>query len=254
VNTLKMGVVTGLLLALSASTGAQTAKPEIKPDAKADPSAQILKTLQTRLPVTIDKVQPSQWPGLYEVVTGEGLYYTDAAGDYLFLGKVMDTKTRENVTDKRFNALTQVEFNSLPLNLAFKQIKGDGSRKLAVFADPDCPFCVKFEKSLQDVTNVTVYTFLYPLESLHPDAMEKSKRIWCAKDRQSTWSTWILTRKELPAVADCNTDALMALAKLGEKLKINGTPTLIFEDGHRIPGALDKQQLEAEFAGIKPKG
>lgn len=253
-NTLKMGVVSGLLaLVLGASSGAQSAKPETKPDAKGDPSAQILKTLQTRLPVAIEKVQPSQWPWLYEVVTAEGLYYTDAAGDYLILGKIMDTKTREDLTTKRWNVLSQVEFNSLPLNLAFKQIKGDGSRKVAVFADPDCPFCVRFEKTLQEITNVTVYTFLYPLESLHPDAMEKSKRIWCAKDRQSTWNAWILNKKELPAVSDCNTDALTTLVKLGERLKINGTPTLIFEDGHRVPGALSKEQLEAEFAGIKPK-
>jgi thiol:disulfide interchange protein DsbC len=248
-----------LALALSAASGAQDikaeAKPEAKQDARSDASARILKTLRTRLPkVEIEKVQPSQWPWLYEVITDGELFYTDETGNYLFYGKVMDTRTREDLTGKRWNELTQVDFNTLPLNLAFKQVKGDGSRKVAVFADPDCPFCVRFEKSLQDVTNVTVYTFLYPLESLHPDAMEKAKRIWCAKDRQSTWSAWILDRKELPADKSCNTDALSTLTKLGEKMKVMGTPTLVFEDGHRVPGALSKEQLEAEFAGIKPKG
>jgi thiol:disulfide interchange protein DsbC len=244
-----------LTLALSASSGARDAKQNTTQDANGDTSARILKTLRTRLPkVEIEKVQPSQWPWLYEVITGGELFYTDETGNYLFYGKVMDTRTREDLTNKRWNELTQVDFNTLPLNLAFKQVKGDGSRKVVVFADPDCPFCVRFEKSLQDVTDVTVYTFLYPLESLHPDAIEKAKRIWCAKDRQSTWSAWILEKKELPADKSCNTEALGTLVKLGEKMKVMGTPTLIFEDGHRIPGALSKEQLEAEFAGMKPKG
>lgn len=242
--------VLGTLVALGlvASSGAQ--------DAKTETTARIQKTLQTRLPkIVIEKVQASQWPWLYEVVTDGELFYTDATGDYLFYGKVMDTRTREDLTTKRWNDLLKVDFNTLPLNLALKQVKGDGSRKVAIFADPDCPYCVRFEKSLQDVTNITVYTFLYPLESLHPDAMVKSKRIWCAADRQAAWSAWMLS-KELPPAGNCNTDALNTLVKLGEKLKVTGTPTLIFEDGRRVPGALDKTQLEAELNSVvtKPKG
>lgn len=264
-NKLKIGVLAGLLALAFMASGASSGAQDIKQDAKGDTAARIMKTLQTRLPkISIEKVQPSQWPWLYEVITDGEMFYTDETGNYLFYGKVMDTRTREDLTGKRWNELMAVDFNTLPLNLAFKLVKGDGSRKIAVFADPDCPFCVRFERSLQDVTNVTVYTFLYPLESLHPDAMEKSKRIWCAKDRQSTWAAWMTNKKELPAAAStCNTDALSTLAKLGEKLKVVGTPTLIFEDGHRVPGALDKEQLEAEFDSAakaknadaaKPKG
>jgi thiol:disulfide interchange protein DsbC len=259
VNKFKIGFLAGMVaLGLAASSGAQEAKQEAKQDAKQDArndvSARILKTLQTRIPkITIEKVQPSQWPWLYEVITDGELFYTDETGNYLFYGKVMDTRTREDLTSKRWNALTAVDFNSLPLNLALKQVKGDGSRKVAVFADPDCPFCVRFEHTLQDVTNVTVYTFLFPLDSLHPNAMEKSKRIWCSKDRQSTWAAWMLNKKELPTTSNCNTDGLNTLVKLGEKMKVSGTPTLIFEDGHRVPGALDKEQLEEEFANAVPK-
>lgn len=248
-NKITVGVLGALAaLALAASSGAQ--------DARTETAARIQKTLQTRLPkVTIEKVQPSQWPWLYEVVTDGELFYTDATGDYLFYGKVMDTRTREDLTTRRWNDLMKVDFNTLPLNLALKQVKGNGSRKVAVFADPDCPYCVRFEKTLQEVTNVTVYTFLYPLESLHPGAMAKSKRIWCATDRQATWSAWILSKKELPQASDCNTEALNTLVKLGEKLKVTGTPTLIFEDGHRVPGAINKDQLEEAFSSVvKPKG
>lgn len=223
-------------------------------DAKAD-AARIQKTLQARLPkITIERVQPSQWPWLYEVVTDGELFYTDATGDYLFYGKVMDTRTREDLTTKRWNDLLKVEFKDLPLNLALKLVKGDGSRKVVVFADPDCPYCVRFEKTLQEMTNITVYTFLYPLEGLHPGAMLKSKRIWCAPDRQSTWTAWMLHKKELPQASNCNTDALDTLLKLGDKMKVNGTPTLIFEDGHRVPGAVDKEQLEQEFNAVKARG
>ncbi len=245
--------VLGVLLALSlmASSGAQEAKNQ---DAKNDTAARIHKALKTRLPkITIEKVQPSQWPWLYEVITDGELFYTDVTGDYLFYGKVMDTRTREDLTSKRWNDLMKVDFNTLPLNLALKLVKGDGSRKVVVFADPDCPFCVRFERTLQEITNVTVYTFLYPLESLHPSAMVKSKRIWCAADRQSTWAAWMLNKKEPPTASDCNTEALNTLVKLGEKLKVTGTPTLIFEDGSRVPGAIDKQQLEETLSSITPK-
>jgi len=255
VNKFKIGFLAGMVaLGLAASSGAQEAKQDAKQDARNDTSARIQKILQARIPkITIEKVQPSQWPWLYEVITDAELFYTDETGDYLFYGKVMDTRTREDLTGKRWNALMAVDFSSLPLNLALKQVKGDGSRKVVVFADPDCPFCVRFEHTLQEVTNVTVYTFLFPLDSLHPNATEKSKRIWCSKDRQSTWAAWMLTKKELPAANDCNTDGLNTLVKLGEKMKVSGTPTLIFEDGHRVPGALDKEQLEAEFASAAPK-
>lgn len=238
-------LATSMALGLTASSGAQ--------EAKSDTAARIQKTLQARLPkVTIEKVQPSQWPWLYEVVTDGELVYSDATGDYLFFGKVMDTKTREDLTTKRWNDLLKVDFSSLPLTLALKQVKGNGSRKLVVFADPFCPYCVRFEKTLQDVTNVTVYTFLYPLESIHPGATDKSKQIWCTQDRQAAWAAWMTSKKE-PGAATCNTEQIATLIKLGEQLKVTGTPTLIFEDGHRVPGAIGKEQLEAELSSAVAK-
>ncbi len=211
----------------------------------------IRKTLQERLPnIAIEKVQPSQWPWLYEVITENEMFYVDGTGDYLFYGKVMDTRTRADLTTRRWNQLSQVDFSSLPLNLAIKHVKGDGSRKVAVFSDPHCPYCVRFEKSLQEMTNITVYTFLYPLESIHPGATQVAKHIWCAPDRAATWTAWMLNKKQ-PAALNCKADQVDTMVKLGEKLKVTGTPTLFFEDGHRIPGALDKDGLEAEFKSLQ---
>lgn len=239
------------LLALWLTLGSMTASHA--QETKADTAARIQKTLQARIPkISIEKVQPSQWPWLYEVVTDGELFYTDTTGDFLFYGKVMDTRTREDLTTKRWNDLLRVDFNSLPLNLALKLVKGDGSRKLVVFADPFCPYCAAFEKTLQEVTNVTVYTFLYPLESIHPGALERSKQIWCMQDRQAAWAAW-MSSKKAPAAATCNTDQLNTLIKLGEKLKVTGTPTLIFEDGNRVPGAIGKAQLEEAFSNAAGK-
>lgn len=210
-------------------------------------TAKIQKTLEARLPnIKIEKVQASQWPGLYEVVTESELVYSDATGNFLFVGNVMDTKTRENLTAQRWNRMLNIDFDSLPLNLAIKLVKGDGSRKLAVFSDPHCPYCVRFEKTLEGINNVTVYTFLYPIQSLHPSAVAKAKEIWCAKDRYAAWTAWMMEKKDTPA-GDCKSDAVDKAVALGEKLKVSGTPTLFFADGHRVPGAVDKEQLEEEF-------
>ena len=122
--------------------------------------------------------------------------------------------------------------------------------KIAVFSDPHCPFCVRFENTLQEVTNITVYTFLYPLESLHPGATDTAKNIWCAPDRAATWTAWMVNKKKPPAIS-CKADEVTTMVKLGEKLKVNGTPTIFFADGHRISAALDKDQLEAELKEVK---
>jgi len=130
-----------------------------------------------------------------------------------------------------------------------KEIKGDGSRKLAVFADPHCPFCTRFIKTLGEMDNITVYTFLFPLEGLHPGATERAKLIWCAKDKVTAWHEWMLNQKDTPTTA-CNTEQMDIVKQVGDKLKINGTPTLIFEDGNRVPGAIGKDDLERTFKSL----
>lgn len=213
--------------------------------------ANLRQTLQTRLNFHVDSIAPSQWPFFYEVVSDGELFYVDKTGDYLFYGKIMDTKSHVDLTAERLKVIDRVDFNTLPLNLAVKEVKGDGSRKIAVFADPHCPFCSRFVKTLQDVDNITVYTFLFPLEGLHPGATERAKQIWCTKDREAAWEDWMLEQKDTPTTV-CNTDQLNTIKTLGEKLNINGTPTLIFEDGSRIPGAIGKDDLEKAFKAQKP--
>ena len=207
----------------------------------------IRKTLAERIPQLekIDEVRATPMGGLYEVRVGTDLFYTDAKGNYLIQGELFDTKARRNLTEDRINKLTAVDFNALPLQDAFATVRGNGKRKLVVFADPNCGYCKRFERDLQNVDNVTIYTFLYPI--LSPDSAEKSRNIWCAKDRNNAWNDWML-REKTPAAASCDTAALQRNLAFGKKHKITGTPTLLFANGARVPGAIGAADIEKRLA------
>ena len=207
----------------------------------------IRKTLAERIPQLekIDEVRTTPMPGLYEVRMGTDLFYTDAKGHFLIQGELIDTKARRNLTEDRINKLTAVDFNALPLQDAFATVRGNGKRKLVVFADPNCGYCKRFERDLQNVDNVTIYTFLYPI--LSPDSAEKSRNIWCAKDRNNAWNDWML-REKTPAAASCDTAALQRNLAFGKKHKITGTPTLLFANGARVPGAIGAADIEKRLA------
>lgn len=209
----------------------------------------IRKTLGERIPQLekIDEVRTTPMSGLYEVRVGTDLFYTDAKGQFLIQGELIDTKARRNLTEDRINKLTAVDFNALPLQDAFTTVRGNGKRKLVVFADPNCGYCKRFERDLQNVDNITIYTFLYPI--LSPDSAEKSRNIWCAKDKTSTWNDWML-RDKPPAAASCDTAALQRNLAFGKKHKITGTPTLLFTNGARVPGAASAQDIEKRLAEI----
>ncbi|MBW7832635.1 MAG: DsbC family protein [Simplicispira suum] len=207
----------------------------------------IRKTLAERIPQLekIDEIQSTPMPGLYEVRIGTDVFYTDAKGNYLIQGELIDTKARRNLTEDRIAKLSAVDFAALPLADAFTVVHGNGSRKLAVFEDPNCGYCKRFERDLQKVQDVTIYTFLYPI--LSPDSAEKSRNIWCAKDRVAAWQDHMLREKVTPP-ASCDTSALQRNLAFGKKHKITGTPTLIFVDGSRVPGAINDVEVEKRLA------
>lgn len=231
-------IVTATLLALSlGSTFAQ--------------EAAIRKNLAERLPnfPKIDEINKTPMAGLYEVrVNGMDIFYTDAEGNYLIQGNLIDTKVRRNLTEERVEKLNAVAFDALPLKDAFTIVHGNGKRKMAVFEDPNCTYCKRFERDMQKVNDVTMYIFLYPI--LSPDSTEKSKNIWCAKDRGKAWQDLML-RDQPAASASCDASALNRNIELGKKHRITGTPTLIFADGSRVPGAISAQQVEKYLTDAK---
>jgi thiol:disulfide interchange protein DsbC len=211
--------------------------------------ANIRKALAERIPQMdkIDEVRSTPMNGLYEVRIGTDLFYTDAKGDYVIQGELIDTKVRRNLTEDRINKLTAIDFSALPLKDAFTVVRGNGKRKLAVFEDPNCGYCKRFERDMQNVNDVTVYMFLYPI--LSPDSAEKSRNIWCAKDKAAAWHDQML-RDKPAAASSCDTSALQRNLALGKKHKITGTPTLIFTDGSRVPGAIGAADVEKRLSEV----
>ena len=215
--------------------------------------AVIRKNIAQRYPElkAIDEISKAPMPGLYELrINGSEIYYTDSQGDYLVAGNLYDTKQKRNLTEERVDKLTAVKFDALPFKDAFTIVRGNGERKLAVFEDPNCGYCKRFERDLQTINNVTVYMFLYPI--LGPDSNKKSEAIWCSKDRGQIWQDWMVREQSIPtSVPICDTNALKRNVELGRNFKINGTPTLIFVDGSRVPGAIDAKQIEKHLADAK---
>jgi thiol:disulfide interchange protein DsbC len=213
--------------------------------------ATIRKNLGERIPQLkkIDEITKSPIPGLYEIrVNDTEIFYTDAEGNYLVQGNLIDTKQRRNLTEERVDKLTAISFDSLPFKDAFTIVRGNGKRKLAVFEDPNCGYCKRFEHELQKVDNVTIHMFLYPI--LSADSIEKSRHIWCAKDKGKTWQDWMV-RDKPAAVASCDTAAIERNVELGRKYKITGTPTLIFVDGTKVPGAISAAEVEKHLTAAK---
>ena len=216
--------------------------------------AVIRKNLAERIPQlkSIDEVSKSPVAGLFEVrVNGTDIFYSDAEGNFLLQGSMIDTRQRRNLTEERIEKLSAISFDALPTKDAFTIVRGNGKRRLAIFEDPNCGYCKRFERDMQKVDNVTIHMFLYPI--LGPDSGEKSKNIWCAKDRGKTWTDWMVREQPPAATATpaCDVTAIARNVELGRKHKITGTPTLLFADGSRVPGAISAAQVEKYLGDAK---
>jgi thiol:disulfide interchange protein DsbC len=208
--------------------------------------ASLRKAIETTYPqVKVDSITKTPFAGMYEVFAGGQILYADDKLTYLITdGQLIDPKTKRNITSSRLEELTKVDVSTLPLDQAIKVVKGNGSRKLFVFSDPDCPYCKRLEQNeLINITDVTIYTFLYPLEQLHPDAGNKARAIWCAPDKATAWQDWIDNGQLPKTTATCDTP-IDKIADLGKKYNITSTPTLIFADGKRMLGAYPAKDIE----------
>ena len=214
--------------------------------------AEVMKRVRERFPQSfVEKVFATPYPGLYEVLMDNRLFYTDEQVSFVMVGNLIDVKSSQNLTQQRLRKLTAIEWKDLPLDLAIRKVKGDGSRRLAVFSDPMCPHCITQERELAKVTNVTIYTFLYPIERLHKGATERSRAVWCSPDRAKAWDDLLLNRVE-PRAKPC-ADPIAKIEALGTKLKVSVTPTLVFGDGTVVTGGIAAQQVEKHLAEAAKK-
>ncbi len=199
--------------------------------------------------VKVDSVAKTPYAGLFEVRVGSEIFYTDEKGQYLFFGNIVEGRSGTDLTKQRTDELSKVKFSDLPLDLALKMVKGNGKRVFATFEDPNCGPCKQVRKNLQELNNVTVYTFMYNI--LAEDSADKSKNIWCSPDRNKAWDEWMLHAKAAPVAAQNCANPNEKVLELGKKLRVNATPTLIFTDGSRMPGAVDAKKIEEKLASIK---
>ena len=228
---------------------ASEVKSKDKPISSIDVSIQqnIEKALTQAYPeenIKIESVSATPIAGLYEVVIyPKQLIYADAKGQYMLVGNLMDVAKQVNLTQERLADLNRVDYKTLPLDKAIKEVRGNGQNHVVVFSDVDCPFCKRLEAEIAQMTDVTVHTFLMPIDSLHPQARAKSKQIWCQSDRTTAWTKWMRESVTPPSVAECD-NPVDELVQLGEKLGFNGTPTLVFPNGKVQSGYLAKADFE----------
>ena len=213
--------------------------------------ATVKTAIQKKYPdIQVEKVTKTPMAGMYEVYAGGQLIYTDENVAYLFVNaSLIDADKKLNLTEERMNELTAIKFEQLPLNLAVKKVKGKGTRKLAYFGDPNCGYCKRFEQGLAKIDDVTIYVFLYPV--LGPDSLEKSKSIWCSKDRMKAWDDQLVNGIAPTAAGTCDTSSIEKTLAFGKQRNITGTPTLFFADGSRVPGAIPVEQVEQRLASAK---
>ena len=212
--------------------------------------AAVKQEMQKKYPgVRVENVAKTPIAGLYEVYAGGEVLYVDENVNYLIVGgRLVDVTRKTDLTDERMRALNAVKFDQLPLDLAFRKVLGNGTRKVAYFADPNCPYCKKIEPDLAKLENVTIYIFLYPI--LGQDSREKSKAVWCSKDRVKVWDDWMLNGNAPKGPGSCDTPIEKILA-YGKQKNINGTPTLFFADGQRVAGAIPAERLQKLLDGAR---
>ena len=218
--------------------------------AHAQSEQQIKTDLQKKLGANakVKSVTPGPISGIYEVIVGNEVFYTDKNSKYLIQGEIINLDTGKNITEQRQSDLNRIKWADLPQANAIKTVRGNGTRQLAIFSDPNCGYCKRLEKSLQQLDNVTLYTYLIPI--LSPDSTQKAKQIWCSSDPYKSYTDWMINGISPSGKGDCATplDKNLALAKT---YGITGTPTLFFTDGSRFPGAVQITDIEKKFSTLK---
>ena len=216
-----------------------------------DGTGNLEKRLKELYPAThIDHVQTSEIPAIYEVTMGTNSAYTDVTGRYFIFGHLYDMKTQRDLTSERMDKQQRIDFSQLPLGDSIKRVHGKGERVLAVFSDPDCPYCKRLEPELDKLDNVTIYTFPFPLQELHPGAPDKAVAVWCASDRARAWDDLMKTGK-VPANKKCE-NPVQRNIQLAQRLGIVGTPTLFTSDGRMLPGAASSERIEQWLVETQP--
>ena len=213
--------------------------------------ASVKKLLQPKVGegAVIESVVKTPFANIFEVKIGDELIYTDSEAKFIFIGRLIDAQSSRDLTQSRLDEMNRIKFSDLPLDAAIKSVKGNGKRVIAVFEDPNCGYCKRFRKTVNEMKDITVYTFMYNI--LSDDSRIKSKNIWCSNNKLKAWDDWMVNGKTPAAAESCASTPHEKILEIGKKYKVTGTPTIFFTDGSRVPGAIDAKMLEAKLASIK---
>ena len=233
------------LTSASAAAAVQPVTIQAQPAASAAQAgiAQMRAAIAHRYPAThVDSIRATPLPGIWEVVMGKNVAYLDASAKWFLFGHLVDMTTQTDVTALRMEEVNRVEFASLPLNLAIPVVHGHGSRRVALFEDPDCPYCKQLEQEIGALGDVTLYVYLFPLAGLHADAERKARNVWCSHDRPAAWRH-MMTEGVVPPDRQCDTP-FAQIAAIAKQWGIQGTPTLVAADGRRHAGTASAAELD----------
>ena len=197
----------------------------------------------------VESVKPSRYPGLYEIKTRESYFYTNASADWILTGDLIDVATKENLTQIQIIAAQTFEFSEIPLENTIKLVRGNGSRKMIVFSDPNCGYCKKLESEFDSVKDVTIY--IQPWAMLTPDSETKIKAVLCSFNPSDAWHS-LMTKGIVPKNSgSCPgaTEKIRAVQQMAMKMKVQSSPTLYFESNTRMSAALEASAIEAKLAG-----
>ena len=188
----------------------------------------------------ISNIQSTEMQGLYSATLDNQIVYVNEDVQHLFAGSMIRLKDQKNLTKDLAQQQNTVDFKALPLNDAVKTVRGNGKRQLAIFSDPNCPYCKVLEGNLAQLNDVTIYTFIYPIKT---QSIIPSKQVWCSSNKEFAWKNLIQKGVKPTAPANCETPIERNL-ELGQKLGLHGTPAIIFSNGYKVMGAYPATEIE----------
>lgn len=233
-----------LILSACSQTSAGNHIPQTVDTKTAQNITQQLEAAYQSQGLKVNEVNATPIEGIYEVLLpGKQIIYVDKDAKHMIVGDLLDIAAKKNLTEERLAKLNVIDYDKLPFDKAIKEVRGAGQRSIAVFSDPDCPFCRRLENEFAKMDNITIYTFLMPIPQLHPRAQKRAENIWCSSDRLQAWTTWMREGVEPKSSASC-ANPVAEIMQLGNRHGFNGTPTLVFPNGQVTAGYLPKEALE----------
>lgn len=214
--------------------------------------AELRQAFQAKFPqASVESITRTPFAGIYEIVFNGQIAYADEKLSFVFIGNLYDLRGQErrNLTKERG---AQLAAQTLRQSTAYaiKRVRGNGKRLLYTFEDPNCGFCRRLQQELMKLTDMTIYTFLLPI--LGPDSLEKSKAVWCAKDRGKAWDD-LMTSGTVPQNDGKCENPLAKTAELAQRFGVRGTPAVYIADGSQIGGYVAAEKLEQALLSASSK-